>query len=194
MTNVPLVIDRILPLILVANTAIFYVAARLYLFPLIARPVFPKTESPAARDRLGKSSRPPAVGFAPNRRAQQILVPILLLHSMRVLGMMFLDRGATYPGMPPEFAYPAAFGDFVTAIIAFAAIPLLLGGSRLAKPIVWIFNIFGTIDLLAAITTATIYGAPFAMGATYWIPSVAVPALIVTHYVTFVLLLRRWDE
>jgi hypothetical protein len=37
MTNVPPAVDRILPLILVANTAIFYVAARLYLFPLIAR-------------------------------------------------------------------------------------------------------------------------------------------------------------
>src|SRR5262249_30890182 len=51
-----------------------------------------------------------------------------------------------------EFAYPAAFGDLVTAIVAFAAIPLVLRGSRLAKPIVWVFNIFGTVDLVVAIT------------------------------------------
>jgi len=94
MTNVSTVFDRVLPLNLIANTAIFYVAARLYLLPLISR-------------------------FRP----QQILVPILLLHSMRHLGMMFPTRGATYPGLPPQFAYPAAFGDLVTAIIAFAAIP-----------------------------------------------------------------------
>ena len=161
----PPVIDPILPLILLANTAIFYVAARLYLLPLISRV-----------------------------RVQQILVPILLLHSMRNTGMMFLDRGATFPGMPPEFAYPAAFGDLATAIIAFAAIPLVLRGSAFAKPIVWVFNIWGTIDLVVAVTRATIYGAPLAMGAAYWIPAFWVPLLLVTHYVTFVLLRRRWER
>src|SRR4030081_1409144 len=83
----------------------------------------------------------------PRLRPQQILVPILLLHSMRHLGMMFLTRGATYPGLPSEFAYPAAFGDLLTAAIAFLTIPIVLRGSALAKPAVWLFNIVGTIDL-----------------------------------------------
>ncbi len=73
---------------------------------------------------------------------------------------MFLTRGATFPGMPPQFAYPAAFGDLITAVLAFGAIPLVLRNSGLAKPAVWVFNIFGTLDLLAAITFATIYNAP----------------------------------
>jgi hypothetical protein len=158
------IFDRVLTVNLVANTAIFYVAARLYLLPLV-----------------------------PRIRLQQILVPILLLHSMRHLGLMFLTRGATFPGMPPEFAYPAAFGDLITAVLAFAATPFVLRGSRLAKPTVWIFNIFGTLDLLTAIMTATIYNAPVAMGPAYWIPAFWVPLLLVTHYVTFVLLLRRWQ-
>ena len=158
----PEIFDRVIVLNLVANTLIFYVAARLYLLPLI-----------------------------PRVRPQQILVPILLLHSTRHLGMMFLTRGATYPGLPPEFAYPAAFGDLITAALALIAIPFVLRSSVLAKPLVWLFNIFGTIDLLAAITTATIYNAPPTMGPAYWIPAVAVPLLLVTHYVTFVLLLRR---
>ena len=164
MTNVSTVFDRVLPLNLIANTAIFYVAARLYLLPLI-----------------------------PRFRPQQILVPILLLHSMRHLGMMFLTRGATYPGLPSEFANEAAFGDLVTAIIAFVAIPLVLSGSGLAKPVVWVFNIVGTADLIVAITTATIYNAPPAMGPAYWIPALWVPLLLVTHYVTFVLLRHRWE-
>src|SRR5262245_53693132 len=138
----PTIFDRVLPLHLIADTAIFYLAARLYLLPLI-----------------------------PRIRPRQILVPILLLHSTRHLGMMFLTRGATYPGLPAEFAYPAAFGDLVTAIIAFVAIPFVLRGSAFAKPIVWIFNIWGTVDLVTAVTTATIHAAPFAMGATYWIPA-----------------------
>ncbi len=161
----PGIFDRIIVLNLVANTAIFYVAARLYLLPLI-----------------------------PRVRVQHILVPILLLHSTRHLGMMFLTRGATYPGLPTEFAYPAAFGDLITAVLAFAAIPMVVRRSGLAKPTVWIFNIFGSIDLLTAITLATIHNAPVAMGPAYWIPAVAVPALIVTHYVTFILLLRRWNS
>jgi hypothetical protein len=165
MTSMANVFDRVLPLNLIANTTVFYVAARLYVLPLI-----------------------------PRFRPQQILLPILLLHSTRHLGMMFLTRGATYPGLPLEFAYPAAFGDLVTAIVAFAAIPLVLRGSRLAKPMVWTFNIFGTVDLVAAITTATIYNAPVAMGPAYWIPAFWVPLLLVTHYVTFVLLRQHWEN
>src|SRR6266478_4282375 len=99
---------RVLPLNLIANTVIFYVAARLYLLPLVSR-----------------------------LRPQQILVPILLLHSTRHLGMMFLTRGATYPGLPLQFAYPAAFGDLITAVLALAAIPMVLRGSRYARPAVW---------------------------------------------------------
>jgi hypothetical protein len=159
------IFDRVLTINLAANTVIFYVAARLYLLPLI-----------------------------PRVRPQVILVPVLLLHSMRHLGLMFLTRGATFPGMPSEFAYPAAFGDLLTAILAFAAIPLVLRNSRLAKPAVWTFNIFGTLDLLTAITFATIYNAPVRMGPAYWIPAFWVPLLLVTHYVTFVLLRRRWES
>jgi hypothetical protein len=161
----PDIFDRVIVVNLVANTAIFYFAARLYLLPLV-----------------------------PRVRPQQILVPILLLHSMRHLGLMFLTRGATFPGMPSQFAYPAAFGDLITAVLAFAAIPFVLRGSRLAKPAVWIFNIFGTLDLLTAITTATICNAPVAMGPAYWIPAFWVPLLLVTHYVTFVLLRHRWQS
>jgi len=53
----PDIFDRVLPLNLLADTVIFYVAARLYLLLLVSR-----------------------------LRLQQILVPILLLHSTRHLG------------------------------------------------------------------------------------------------------------
>ena len=102
-SDVPAVFDRVLTLNLIANTAIFYLAARLYLLPQLSR-------------------------FRP----QQILVPILLLHSTRHLGMMFLTRGGTYPGLPLQFAYPAAFGDLITAILALIAIPFVLRGSGFA--------------------------------------------------------------
>ena len=122
----------------------------------------------------------------PKLRPEVVLVPILLLHSFRHLGLMFLAPGAVYPGIPAQFAYPAAFGDLLTAALAMTAI--LTGTPR---ALVWTFNVVGTLDLLAAITLATIYGAPDFMGAAYWIPAFWVPALLVTHYLTFVMLTKH---
>ena len=155
--------DRILTLNLIATTVVFYVAARIYLLPNLGR------------------LRPTAV-----------LIPILLLHSLRHLGLMFLTRGATYPGLPWQFAYPAAFGDLISAALAFAALFLLIADSVLARPLVWVFNIFGVLDLIVAITLATVFGAAPYMGPAYWIPAFWVPALLVTHYITFVILRKHW--
>jgi hypothetical protein len=155
--------DRILTLNLIGTTVVFYVAARIYLLPNLGRV-----------------------------RPTSVLIPILLLHSLRHLGLMFLTRGATYPGLPQQFAYPAALGDFVTAVLAFGALFLVRRNSDLGRPGVWFFNIFGTLDLVVAITLATIFGAAVDMGPAYWIPAFWVPALLVTHYVTFIILMKRW--
>ena len=153
-------LERILTINLIFSTAVFYVGARIYVLP-----------------KVGDS----------NPRA--ILIPILILHSLRHLGLMFLARGATYSGMPLQFAYPAAIGDFVTAVLAFVAIFAVAGNREGSRVLVWSFNIVGTADLLLAITLATIYGAPDFMGAAYWIPAFWVPALLVSHYVVFAVLL-----
>jgi hypothetical protein len=153
---------NILTVNLFFSTLVFWIAAKLYVLPNL-----PKW-SPA-----------------------QVLVPILLLHGLRHLGLMFLAPGATYPGTPPEFAYPAAFGDLVAAVLALAAIPALVARSAIAKALVWIFNLEGSVDLANAIVLATYYNAAPYMGAAYWIPAFWVPALLVTHYVTFVVLMRR---
>lgn len=158
-------LNRILTLNLIATTVVFYVAARIYLLPNLGR-------------------LPP----------RAVLIPILLLHSLRHLGLMFLTRGATYPGLPPQFAYPAALGDLLTAALAFVALFSLYRNSTAARPLVWVFNIFGTIDLLVAITLATVYNAPLFMGPAYWIPAFWVPSLLVTHYITFLILTRHWRD
>jgi len=156
---------NILTVNLVLSTLIFWVAARIYLVPRI-----------------------------PHLEPSAVLIPILLLHSTRHLGLMFLAPGATYAGIPSRFAYPAALGDFLAAILALAALPAVLRSARLAKPLVWLFNLEGTVDLMAAIVLATVYDASPFMGAAYWIPALWVPALLVTHYLTFVLLRRPWPD
>lgn len=148
---------------LVFSTLIFWLIARIYLVPRL----------PALDPRA-------------------VLVPILLLHMTRHLGLMFLSPGATYAGLPPRFAYPAALGDFLAALLALLALPAVLRGSPAAKPLVWLFNLEGSLDLIAAITLATLYDAAPFMGPAYWIPALWVPALLVTHFLTFTLLRRTW--
>ena len=155
--------DQVLTFNLVASTVVFYAAAKLYLFPNLER-------------------------MSP----RSILLPILLLHSLRHLGLMFLTRGATYPGMPQQFAVPAALGDLLSAILAFTSIPPVARGWRSARPMVWVFNVVGSLDMACAITLATVYQAAPFMGPAYWIPSFWVPTLLVTHYITFIVLRRKW--
>jgi hypothetical protein len=156
---------NILAVNLVFMTIVYAIGARLYVTPRLAR-LEPRT----------------------------VVAPILLLHASRNLGLMFLAPGATYPGLPARFAYPAALGDFLAAVLALLALGAVVRRLRAAKLLVWLFNAEGSIDLVAAITLATLYDAGPYMGAAYWIPSFWVPALLVTHYLTFRLLLRPWGK
>lgn len=151
--------QNLLTVNLVCSTLVFWIAARIYVLPKL-----------------------------PQLEPRTVLLPILLLHAGRHLGLMFLAPGAIYAGMPAQFAYPAALGDLLAALLAVAAIPAVAASSRLGRPLVWVFNVAGTLDLIMAITLATTFGAPAFMGAAYWIPAFWVPALLVTHYITFVVL------
>jgi hypothetical protein len=77
-------------------------------------------------------------------------------------------------------------------VLALVALAAVIKNLRSARFLVWLFNIEGSIDLVLAIALATISGAPAYMGAAYWIPALWVPALLVSHYITFVVLLTSW--
>src|SRR5262249_51656819 len=90
--------------------------------------------------------------------------------------------GAFFPGIPSQFASPAAMGALTAAVLALIALAAVVRRSRFARPLVALFNVESTIDLILAISLATIYGAAPHMGPAYWIPAFWVPALLVTHY------------
>ena len=130
----------------------------------------------------------PRLGAAPLRAA---LEPFLLLHSFRHIGLMFLASGAVKTTLPTAFAQPAAWGDLATSILAFVSLLALRRGWAGALGLVWVFNVVGTLDLFNAVGRGVMHDAAAGMGATFWIPSVVVPALLVTHVLVFVLLVRE---
>jgi hypothetical protein len=116
---------------------------------------------------------------------------VLLFHSFRFVGLAFLVPGVVSPDLPDAFARPAAYGDLLTAILA------LLSMAFLRQPIgvllVWLFNVIGSADLLYAFYNGnrTAVGInPGLQGAAFFIPTVLVPLLLITHGLVFRILLR----
>ena len=72
------------------------------------------------------------------------------------------------------------------ALLAFAAL-----GSRFGIVLVWLFGIWGTADLLYAFFNGyRVELQPGHLGAAFYIPTVVVPFLLVTHVLVFRILLR----
>ncbi|HKA57955.1 MAG TPA: hypothetical protein VKD28_05015 [Gemmatimonadales bacterium] len=131
----------------------------------------------------------PALRARPRAAA---LRPILMLHSFRFLGLSFIVPGVVSPDLPAAFARPAAYGDLTAAILALLALVTL--ESRVGTVLVWIFNLVGTTDLLAAYYNGNRTGvglAPGLQGADYFIPTVLVPLLLITHLLAFRILLTK---
>ena len=126
------------------------------------------------------------------RSRADALRPLLMFHGFRFVGLAFLVPGVVSPDLPTAFAAPAAYGDLITAVLALFAMFLLPGMAGLV--VTWAFNIVGTLDLLYAFLQGNSTGIGFApglQGATYFIPTVLVSLLLITHGLVFRLLLRR---
>jgi hypothetical protein len=123
----------------------------------------------------------------------EALRPLLILHSFRFIGLAFLVQGVVSPDLPPAFAHSAAYGDIIAAMLALLALISL--PSAAGEVIAWIFNLWGFADLLNAFYQANHAGLlPGQLGATYVIPTVIVPLLLITHGLAFRILLRREHE
>jgi len=118
------------------------------------------------------------------------LRPLLLLHAFRFVGLAFLVPGVVSADLPAAFARPAAYGDLATAVLALLAVVAL--HSKLGIILVWAFNILGSTDLLFAFYQGNRVGLTAGQqGAAYFIPTVLVPLLLITHGLVFGLLLKR---
>lgn len=112
--------------------------------------------------------------------------PLLLLHSFRYIGLMFLIPGVTAEPLDMRFASPAAYGDLIAALLALAAIAVLSVHRVGGIVAVSIFNVWGLADLLNAVARGVVFTPDGALGATFWIPAGIVPMLLVSHVYIFI--------
>jgi hypothetical protein len=120
------------------------------------------------------------------------LVPLVLPHTFRFVGLAFLIPGVVSPSLPQAFAAPAAYGDLVAAILAIASSIALSRQVPFATLLVWVFNVWGAADLLFAFYQGQ-FGVqldPRMLGAAFFIPTVVVPPLLITHGLIFWILVR----
>jgi hypothetical protein len=117
------------------------------------------------------------------------LQPLLTLHAFRHLGMVFLVPTVVGSALPAAFAVPAAYGDLLAGFLALVAIVALRAGARIARPLTWVFNVFGVLDLLNAFYQGLRNDVQ--LGAAYFIPTFIVPALVITHVMMLRMLVRH---
>jgi hypothetical protein len=123
----------------------------------------------------------------------EALRPLLILHSFRFIGLVFLVPGVVSPDLPSAFAHSASYGDTVAATLALLSLVSL--PRSVGVVIAWIFNLWGSADLLNAFYQANSAGLLSGqLGATYFIPTLVVPLLLITHGVAFRILLRHQSE
>ncbi|MBR0834658.1 hypothetical protein JQ612_15830 [Bradyrhizobium manausense] len=134
----------------------------------------------------------PFVRAMPRHDALRLLAAF---HAFRFLGMNFMVAGFVSPELSPDFASAVGWGDVIAATLALISMAALSRRWSIAVPTVWIFNVWGTLDLLNAYYVgATKIQNPGLFGAGIYIPTLYVPLLLVSHVLVFMLLLRPGSE
>lgn len=117
---------------------------------------------------------------------------IATLHSFRFFGLVFILPGVVGPNLPTSFSVFAAYGDFATGVLALLALLTVR-----VRPLFWffvvLFNLAGATDIIIDYYHAIRAGLPAMagqFGATYAIPIIYVPLLMITHVTAFYLLLH----
>ena len=151
---------------------------------------FVRTQHPPQLRRLGIVVARYVWPVLRRQRADDALQPLLILHTFRFVGLAFIVPGVVSPDLTAAFAQPAAYGDFIAALLALAALAGLR--SPLGKTAVWAFSIWGTADLLYAFYAGNRDGLQVGrLGSTYFIVTLGVPLLLITHGLIFRLLLQK---
>jgi hypothetical protein len=125
----------------------------------------------------------------------QALLVLLSPFLLRYLGLMSLVPGVVEPAVTRStFAFYQAYGDLLAFLLVLAAFVLVRSRHSGAIAIVWVFNIFGSLEFLHSVLRGSLAGTGGSLGAFWYIPVCYVPLGLVVHYLIFVLLVKRSSE
>ena len=128
-----------------------------------------------------------------HRQRAEALRPLLVLHSFRFIGLAFLVPGVVSPDLPSVFSHSAAYGDIIAAMLALFSLLLLPSAAGVAAA--WIFNLWGLADILNAFYQANHAGLLAGqLGAAFFLPTLVVPLLLITHGLAFRVLLQHQPQ
>jgi uncharacterized membrane protein len=94
--------------------------------------------------------------------------------------------------LPRDFAEAVAYGDLATSVLAVLTLLALRARLGIAIALVWLVNVVGTADLVNALIGGVRYDVSrLGMGSFWYVVTILVPILWITHVLAFALLLRR---
>lgn len=125
------------------------------------------------------------------------LTLLLFVHVFRYVGMILLVPGMVDPKLPKDFLSSAAYGDLLAAALALASLFALRSNWRAAIPLVWVFNLWGFVDLLNGVRGVLQWNVPsFNLGTLWYIYTFYAPLVIASHLMIFGILVksRSWKK
>jgi hypothetical protein len=128
------------------------------------------------------------VPWLDRRSKREALLIVVMPHMFRTIGAMAMFPGIGNP--PREWSLPLAWGDGITAVLAMLSMVALQKSWPHATKLVWVFNVFGLLDMLHnGYKSAVLQVAP-QLGPIGYVVGFGVPFMFVFHILVFRTLLR----
>jgi len=120
------------------------------------------------------------------------LVPMVLIHGLRYLGMVFMVDTQVYDDFPDDLAFTVGMWDYATAILAVITAFALRNKWKYAIALTWVFNIFGFTDLIVAFPQVfEIEFYNYDLGTMWWAFTTIGVVNMISHFYIFSRLIRN---
>jgi hypothetical protein len=129
------------------------------------------------------------------RSRETALVALLWIHALRYIALQIFSAKAAGFDVPDDVRDRIAYGDALSAVLAFAAIAALHHRATIGIAFAWLFSAVGVLDLLGAMIggiQANLFDK--AAGVTWLILTFYVPVLWVSHVLIIWQLVSRRRE
>jgi hypothetical protein len=120
------------------------------------------------------------------------LTALTFVHALRPIGATVLVVSVAGTALPQDFRDAVGYGDLATSVLSVITLLALRSRLGLAVAVVWLTNVVGFADLVNALVGGIRYDvARLGMGSFWYVVTILVPILWITHLLAFALLLRR---